>query len=149
VKISKNGLDLIKSFEALRLAPYLDTRKRPTVGYGTTYYTDGTRVKIDDPPISQERAIELLAFAVNANSEEINSMVRVPISQNQFDAISSLAYNIGWPRLSTSTLIHLLNEKLYDAAASQFLNWDIEDGHKSEALLSRRIKEMILFKEPV
>ena len=62
MKISNNGLNLIKEFEGLSLKPYLDVVNIPTIGYGNTFYEDGTKVTLKDRPITEERANELLEF---------------------------------------------------------------------------------------
>ena len=104
--VSKNGLDIIKEFESFRAKAYLCPAQIPTIGYGSTYYEDGTKVTLKDKPITEERATELLEFIANKTfSENINKVVKVPLNQNQFDSLVSFAYNIGNKNFNWSTLL--------------------------------------------
>ena len=78
MKISNNGLDLIKQFEGLSLTPYLCPANIPTIGYGNTFYEDGTKVTLKDKPITEQRASELIEYIVNKTfSDNINKVVKV------------------------------------------------------------------------
>lgn len=72
-KIGAKGLNLIKDFEGLRLKPYLCSASVPTIGYGNTFYEDGTKVKLTDKPITNERAIELLHFILINFEKHVDS----------------------------------------------------------------------------
>lgn len=146
MKISENGLNLIKDFEGFSSTPYLCPAGIPTIGYGSTYYEDGTKVTLKDKPITEERATELLEFVANKTfSENINKVVKVPLNQNQFDALVSFAYNIGNKNFNWSTLLKKLNLSDYEGASSEFLRWNQANGKVLQGLNKRRLKEKELF----
>jgi lysozyme len=95
MKISQKGLDLIKKFEGFSAKPYLCPAGVPTIGYGATYYTNGTKVTMSDEPISEEWAEQLLSHIVHTYEKGVTSLVIPKITQNQFDALVSFAYNVG------------------------------------------------------
>lgn len=146
MKISNNGIELIKQFEGLSLKPYLDKVNIPTIGFGSTYYEDGTKVKLKDKPITEERATQLLEFIANKTfSENINKVVKVPLNQNQFDALVSFAYNIGNKNFNWSTLLKKLNLSDYEGASLEFGRWNQANGKILNGLVLRRQKEKELF----
>lgn len=146
MKISNNGLDLIKEFEGFSSTPYLCPAKIPTIGYGSTYYEDGTKVTLKDKPITEQRATELLEFIANKTfSENINKVVKVPLNQNQFDALVSFAYNIGNKNFNWCTLLKKLNLSDYEGASLEFGRWNQANGKILNGLVLRRQKEKELF----
>ena len=145
MKTGKKGIDLIKEFEGFRAEPYRDAVGIPTIGYGNTYYEDGRAVKLTDPPITQARGEELLKSVLVRYESAVNRYVQVPISQNQFDALVSFAYNVGNENLRKSTLMKLLNEKKYGQAADQFPRWNRAGGNVLAGLTRRRARERELF----
>ena len=146
MKFSSNGIELIKQFEGLSLKPYLDAVNIPTIGFGNTYYEDGTKVTLKDKPITEERATELLEFIANKTfSENINKVVKVGLNQNQFDALVSFAYNIGNGNFNSSTLLRWLNQGNYKEASMQLLRWDKSKGIVLNGLTKRRKAEKALF----
>ena len=153
MRVSKDGLELIKGFEGLSLTPYKCSAGIPTIGYGSTYYKNGARVLMSDPPITLEEANELLLSTVACFEDGVNEAVKVPLTQDQFDALVSLAYNIGLGRVKkpskagfkTSTLLRRLNSKMYIEAAHQFLVWNRAGGVVNSGLVDRRWKERQLF----
>ena len=148
--VSKAGLDLIKSFEGLFLKPYLDPIKIPTIGYGTIQYPDGKRVTMQDPEITEERALELLQHEVDKKAQAVDQMVKVQLNDNEFAALASFSYNVGSGALSTSTLLKLLNAGAdRSAVADQFLRWDKAGGKQLPGLTRRRQAERSLFLQPM
>lgn len=146
MKISNNGLDLIKQFEGFSSAPYLCPAGIPTIGYGSTYYEDGTKVTLKDKPITEQRATELLEFIANKTfSENINKVVKVPLNKNQFDALVSFSYNIGNKNFNWSTLLKKLNLSDYEGASLEFGRWNQANGKILNGLVLRRQKEKELF----
>src|SRR6478752_6072176 len=89
------GLDFLVKEEGVVLHPYLDSVGIPTIGVGCTYYEDGTRVKMTDPPITRERAINLFKNVLKNYETTVWSVTRDDISQNQFNALVSICFNIG------------------------------------------------------
>lgn len=136
---SQKGLDLIKSFEGLRLSAYRCPADIPTIGYGTT-----SGVKMGDT-ITKERAEELLREDVKRFEAQVFRLVKVPLSQGQFDALVSFVYNLGAGNLSNSTLLRLLNAGDYAGAAAQFDRWTKAGGKVLPGLVRRRAAERALF----
>lgn len=148
--VNKAGIDLIKSFEGLFLKPYLDPIGIPTIGYGTIQYEDGTKVTIKDNAISKERALELLIFEINEKAQNVERITKVQLNDNEFAALVSFAYNVGWPALEKSTLMKLLNANAdRQAVADQFLRWNKAGGQELAGLTHRRQAERSLFLQPV
>lgn len=144
--VSKNGLDLIKEFESFKSKPYLCPSNKATVGYGSTYYPDGKKVTLQDKEITEEKAYEILEYIANKDfGANINKVVKVPLSQNQFDALVSFAYNIGNANFNSSTLLRWLNQENYKEASMQLLRWDKAKGIVLNGLTKRRKAEKALF----
>ena len=146
MKISNKGLELIKTFEGLSLKPYLDVVNIPTIGFGNTYYEDGTKVTLKDKPITEERATQLLDFIANKTfSENINKVVKVALNQNQFDALVSFAYNLGNGNLQQSTLLKKVNNNDFIGASLEFEKWNKAGGKVLSGLTKRITAEKELF----
>ena len=146
MKIDKRGLDLIKEFEGLRLSPYLCSANVPTIGYGNTFYENGTKVKMTDPPITRQRADALLVLIADRFASQVFNLIKKPVTQNQFNALVSFAFNIGLAGLSRSTLLRLVNNNPNDGnIAKEFLRWNRAGGRVVQGLTNRRIKESALY----
>jgi lysozyme len=143
MKISERGKDLIKLFEGCRLTAYDDGVGVWTIGYGHT-----VGVKPGDE-ITQEQADEWFSEEAEQFSNKVQVLVMVEINQNQFDALVSLAYNIGVGALSRSTLLRKLNEGDYQGAAEQFDVWNRGGGKVMLGLVRRREQERKLFEEAI
>ncbi|MGZ3872044.1 MAG: lysozyme [Mucilaginibacter sp.] len=154
MQLSEHGLKLIKSFEGLRLSAYRDVAGAWTIGYGSTCYHDGKRVKPGYKLANELEAGALLHNTLGQYVDAVNQFVKVPLNQNQFDALVSFAYNLGTGALKKSTLLAKLNEHNYTDAAAEFLRWDKitdpETGKKirCDTLVSRRQEESKLFSSP-
>jgi lysozyme len=145
-KLSQKGLDLIKSFEGLKLKPYLCPANIATLGFGNTYYPDGTKVKLTDPAITQEKAEELLKFLVVTYEKAVDSFCRDDISQSQFDALASFCYNVGTGNLQKSTLIKKVNANPQDPTIrAEFMKWNKAAGKVLLGLTRRRTAEANLY----
>lgn len=131
---------IIKESEGCELSPYLCPADVWTVGYGHT----GSDVT-DNGTITQEQAESLLQRDLEAFSGHINRLVNVELTQNQFDALVSLCYNIGAGNFSNSTLLRLLNTGDYEGAANEFWKWRRGGGKILQGLVTRRAKEKELF----
>ena len=128
-KIGKKGLDLIKSFEGLALKPYLCPAGVPTIGYGSTFYEDGTKVTLKDKKITEAKAVKILLHEVAASEKYVDVFCQDVINQNQFDALVSFVYNIGPNALKSSTLLVKLNKNVNDPTIKdEFLKWCKADG---------------------
>ena len=95
--------------------------------------------------ITKEKAEQLLNLDVEKFEKAVISLVKVPIKQNQFDALISFCYNVGIGNFQSSTLLKLLNEKKYTAAGEQFGRWVYVDKKVSQGLVNRRNAEAELF----
>lgn len=144
-KINQAGLDLIKNFEKLCLAPYICPAGKPTIGYGSTYYEDGSPVSISDPRITESRAESLLIMHLETSVASIEKHVKVPLTDNQFAALCSFIYNIGIASFTKSTLLKKLNTKDYVGAAGEFERWNKAKGQILSGLTRRRQAEKALF----
>ena len=146
MKVSKQGMDLIKEFEGFRAKPYLCSAGVPTIGYGSTRYADGDGVSLRDPAISESQAEELFRTTLASYEAGVSKAVKVEIEQNEFDALVSLCYNIGIGNFTSSTLVRLLNggEAPIDVAA-QFLRWNKANSVVIAGLARRRERERALF----
>lgn len=135
MKTSEAGRDLIKQFEGVRLNAYLDSGNIPTIGVG---HIQG--VKMGDV-ITMEEADELLSQDLHSAETAVNNGVKVDITQNQFDAMTSLAFNIGNSAFTNSTLLRKLNAHDTATAADQFLVWNRAGGKVIQGLSNRRAAE--------
>lgn len=141
MQTSAKGRALIEAHESLRLDSYQDDKGVWTIGYGST---DGVHA---DMTITQQQADERFAVDLHTAETAVNSYVKVPLNQNQFDALISLVFNIGAEAFEESTLLKLLNQSSYIGAAAQFSRWDMSGGQFVQGLLNRRIDERDLFLE--
>lgn len=137
--------DLIKQFEGFSSKPYKCPAGIPTIGYGSTFYADGTKVKMTDSEITKEKANEILSIVVNKFSLEVNKLIKVSLSQSQYDALVDFAYNLGTANLASSTLLKKVNAKCYTEAAEQFPRWNKAGGVVLAGLTKRRNAEKELF----
>ena len=145
MEASDGCLDLIKECESFRAKPYRCPAGVPTIGYGSTRYADGRAVSLNDPPITEAEAQEIMKATLQQYEAAVNRYVTVPLNQNQFDALVDFAYNAGAQNLRTSTLLKLLNQGDYAAAADQFSKWVYGGGEKLPGLVKRREIEKELF----
>lgn len=147
MKLSQKGIDLIKQFEGLRLEAYLCPAKVPTIGYGATFYEDGTKVKLCDK-ITTERAEELLKWHLETFGERVKPLIKKPLTDNQYSAILSFTYNLGIGNLKTSNLLKKVNANPNDdTIREEFLKWKFAGGKILEGLVRRRIAESKLYAE--
>ena len=144
MKTSSNGTALIREFEGFVASAYLCPAKVWTIGIGTTVYPNGTKVKKGDK-CTQAQALEYLQHDLKSFEKTVNDSVKVPLSQNQFDALVSLSYNIGSGAFKNSTLLKKLNAKDYVGAADQFHVWNKGGGKVLKGLVRRRDAERALF----
>ena len=147
MNIGDRGLDLIRAFEGFRAEPYLDAVGVPTIGYGSTYYPDGQRVRLTDPPISEPEARRLMQATLAEFEDGISAALQVDVTQSQFDALVCWAYNVGISAAQQSTLLRRLNAGDVQGAADQFLRWNRAGGQVLRGLTRRREAERALFLE--
>ena len=145
MKTSDKGLVLIKSFEGFSARPYLCPAGIPTIGYGATYYPDGRRVTMQNKPVSEVDATDMLRSMLTRYEAGVSRYVQVPLTQGQFDALVSFAYNVGLSALKNSTLLRVLNARDYAGAAAQFARWNRAGGKVLPGLTRRREAERVMF----
>ena len=141
------NLDEIKNSEGLELIAYKRKGDVWTIGYGSTYYEDNTRIKKGDI-ITKERAETLLIYKFTKEYiPQLKRCLKVPLNDNQFSAMLSLIYNIGVGNLLKSTLLRLVNKNPNDASIKDaWLVQNIRIGSQFEkGLRSRRKREVELY----
>lgn len=144
MRVSENGINLIKQFEGCRLTAYQDSVGVWTIGYGWTQPVDGKPVG-KGMTITQQKADDLLKQGVIQYENGVNSLVKVQLNQNQFDALVDFAYNLGVNALKGSTLLRKINTGDYAGAANEFTKWNKAGGKELAGLTRRREAEKSLF----
>jgi len=141
-----NGLNLIKKKEGFVSIPYKCQAGVPTIGYGSTYYENGTKVTMADPGITEEQATKLLSNTIKGFEKAVNTYVTSDINQNQFDALVSFTYNVGPDQFRKSTLLKYINKNPNDPnIALEFAKWVKVKGNVSKGLVKRRAEESKLY----
>lgn len=144
--LDKSGIELITKWEGLKLKPYLCSAGVPTIGYGSTRYENGQRVKLTDPTITEERALQLFDRTITIYEDAVQHYTRDDINQNQFNALVSFAYNLGNQALKTSTLLKKVNVNPNDPSiALEFAKWVNAGGKKVTGLVNRRNDEIKMY----
>ena len=145
-QISDNGLALIKNLEGYSDYPYACPAGAVAIGYGSTTYENGKQVLLSDPPITEAAADRLFRKKISKYEKWVNKLVKTDINQNQFDALVSLSYNIGFGSIKRSRLLKLVNENPNDPQiAIEFLKWRKANGKVIKGLETRRQKEVELY----
>lgn len=146
MKVSESLLKIIEEEEGWSSKPYLCPAGKWTIGFGSTFWEDGKPVKKDDKPIDKERGRMIVqAHFAREVVPALDSLVKVPITQNQFDALADFIYNVGAANFASSTLLRKLNAKDYAGAAAEFPRWNKGGGKVLDGLVRRRKKEQDLF----
>ena len=118
MKTSEKSRNFIKNQEGVRLNAYLCPSRVWTIGWGHT----GAEV-VKGLVITKEQAESYFRNDITIHENNVSRLVKVPLTQNQFDALVSFEYNVGYGNFSSSTLLKLLNQKKYNEAAAQFTRW--------------------------
>lgn len=139
--LSDETIELIKKYEGYKSEAYSDVVGVWTIGYGNTYYEDGTRVKEGDE-ITRAQAEKLLRHTVNDFASEVDSVLKVHLNKCQFGALVSFTYNVGISALKRSTLLKKVNANPNDAGiALEFGKWVKAGGKTYPGLVRRREEE--------
>jgi lysozyme len=141
MELSVAGLELLKQSEGFRGRVYLDAAGLPTIGWGHRLlhpesFPDG---------VTEDLAEHMLACDVDDAESAVLRLVKVPLTQGQFDALVDFVFNLGEGRLYGSTLLHDLNAGRYDEAAEQLLRWDHAGDVEVAGLKARREAEFALW----
>lgn len=139
MKPSQACVDLVKSFEGFRAEAYKCPAGVWTIGYGTTEDVYPGDV------VDEREAEELLMNDLLDASKAIDDLVDVPVTQGQYDALTSFVYNVGREAFRSSTLLKLLNAGNVDGAMKQFQRWNKAGGTVLAGLTKRRAAEATLF----
>lgn len=139
MNLNEAGKNLIKSFEGCKLKAYKCPAGLNTIGFGSTFYPDGTKVKEGDV-ITKERADELFDLIVSDFAEKVRPLIKKELSDNNFSALVSFSYNAGVGNLKNSTLLKKVNANPNDETIrGEFLKW-VRANNKVLTGLERRRK---------
>ncbi|MGB8261674.1 MAG: lysozyme [Terracidiphilus sp.] len=141
MQLSSAGMELLKKYEGFRAQSYLDAVGLPTIGYGHRL------IERDTFPfgVTEAEAGRMLAADVRVAVQAVERLVRVPLTQGQFDALVDFVFNLGAGRLATSTLLKVLNAGRYADAREHLLLWDHAGGRELAVLKARRQAEAALW----
>ena len=135
------GIPIIRKFEGLKLRAYLCPANVWTIGYGNTFYENGSKVQEGDK-ITLERADKLLFFVVQKFEAEVKKLVKSDINENMLGALTSFAFNVGAGNLAKSTLLKKVNANPNDATIrDEFNRWTKAGGKVLNGLVTRRKAE--------
>jgi lysozyme len=145
-QLDQAGFDFLAQHEGCVLHPYQDIAGVWTIGYGSTFYADGTPVKMGDPDITQEQAQQLLSATSPQYANAVHYWTVPILNQNQFNALFSFVYNIGTGGFKGSTVLKLVNQNDFgDDLKNAFLMWSHVNGVVNSDLHQRRLDEYNLF----
>lgn len=136
---SAAGIAALSTSEGRKLVAYQDGEGVWTIGRGITEGVFPGMMITDD---EEQR---MFSATLAPREQAVTRLVKVPMTQSQFDALVSLVYNIGAGAFASSTLLRLLNAGDYLGAADQFLRWDMDNGKHVPGLLARRKRERTVF----
>lgn len=145
MKTSDKGVSLIKAHEGLRLTAYLCPAKVWTIGYGHTSGA-GAPTVVPGMKITRSEADTILRRDLGMFERGVSAAVKVPLKQNQFDALVSFAFNVGLGAFQRSTLLRRLNEGRYDAVPRELMKWTRGGGRELPGLVNRRRDEAALWR---
>ena len=147
MEVNKAGRDLIKRFEGCKLRAYKCSAGVFTIGYGNTFYEDGTKVKQGDV-ITQQRAEQLFDLIVDDFAQKVNALVKSNVSENNFSALVSFTFNVGIGNFQRSTLLRKVNANPKDATIpAEFRKWVRANGEVLKGLVRRREAEAKLYEQ--
>lgn len=145
MNLDSKGIAFLHKEEGLRLNAYKDQIGKWTIAFGNTYMLDGSPVKEGDK-LSLVEANKLFAVKIKDYEAAVNKGVKVPITQNQFNSLVSLCYNIGTSAFLNSTLLKKINSKASaEEIQAQFNLWKKGGGKVLPVLVKRRQREFALY----
>lgn len=141
MKLNKEGLDFISLLEGIKLKPYKDSKGIWTIGIGSTYLENNSKVKSTTKDLTLNEVYTLFTITSKQYENAVNNFVKIPITQNQFNALFALCYNIGIDGFKTSTVLKRINLKdTQENITEGWMRWI-----KQKELISRRKKEINLY----
>lgn len=139
MQISRNGLSVLKDLEEFRLVAYDDGGGVWTIGYG---HTEGVR---PGDTIDEAKAEMLLVQDLEPAEREVNTSVKVKLTQSMYDALVLFVFNVGVKAFRDSQLLNFLNQKNYFKVPEQLCRWRYDGGKEVRGLIRRRLREGLLF----
>ena len=138
MKLDESGYSELHKREGLRTKPYLDTRGIPTISLGVTYYPNGRKVTMQDKPLTIEQAGNLAKITADKFAFQVDKLLTSKVNQNQFNALVSIAYNIGINGFRTSSFLKLVNKNPNDPKIKEAIMLWV----KNKELIGRRKSEV-------
>ena len=139
------GVAIIKKYEGLRLKSYLCPSNVWTIGYGATFYENGSRVLANES-ITIDRADKLLMMQVRLFNDEVKRIIKSDINENQLGALVSFTFNVGSAAFGKSTLARKVNANPNDLTIrDEFMRWTKGGGKILPGLVKRREEEANLY----
>ena len=139
--LSSRGLNLIKQFEGLRPAVYVCPAGLRTIGYGHVIRAG----EVFSQPLSEPEAEALLLQDIEVAAKAVYRLIKVPLTQGQFDALVSFTFNCGTGALQRSTLRACVNREEHWQVPAELLRWSRVKGALSNGLMRRRMAEALLY----
>lgn len=158
MRVGQSGKNLFKEWEGLATHVYLDSGGQPTIGIGhllTTAERNSGTILIQGQTVNYQNGLtdqqcwDLLEQDLAVAEKAVNEAVKVPLNQNQFDALVSFVFNVGAGAFRGSTLLKLLNQGQYDQVPEQLKRWVKDNGKVVQGLVNRREQEIVLWNRPV
>jgi len=145
MRLNKDGADLIKHFEGCKLRAYQCSAKKWTIGFGNTFYEDGSPV-LPGHAITHKKADDLFDIIGEEFADKVTKVVTSLVTLNQFGALVSFAYNCGIANLQKSTLLKKVNADPNDPSIrAEFMKWNKAAGKVLAGLTRRREAEANLY----
>jgi lysozyme len=139
------GMPIIRKYEGLKLRAYICPSGLATIGYGATFYENGSRVQMGDV-ITIDRADKILHFQVKLFADEVKRIVKPELDENQLGALTSFCFNVGGARFAGSTLAKKANANPKDPTIrAEFMRWTRGGGKVLPGLVKRREEEANLY----
>jgi lysozyme len=158
MQMSQHGLELLQQWEGFKLNVYKDSAGLATIGVGhliTKPELASGEIVIGGVSVpyagglTDQQVLDLLSQDVEPAEQAVNNGVKVPLNQNQFDALVSFTFNVGVGAFQSSTLLKVLNQQQYDQVPEQLLRWTRAGGKVVQGLVNRRQNEINLWNEAV
>ncbi|MBK8319410.1 MAG: lysozyme [Betaproteobacteria bacterium] len=158
MQVGQSGKKLFQEWEGLELNEYLDSGGAPTIGVGhlmTRSERMSGKIIINGKGVVYRKGLtvqqcwDLLDQDLDSAEACVNSMVKVPLNQNQFDALVSFVFNVGNNAFRDSTLLKVLNAGHFDQVPTQLRRWIRDNGKIVKGLINRREKEISLWNTPI
>lgn len=150
-KLSDDAIDFLKDFEKFKSAIYNDSEGHATIGYGHLIHRGSICGAISEQPFlnafTKEQATVLLRNDLKSREEVVNTSVRVPLFQNEYDALVIFCFNIGNAGFNSSTVLKKINAGKYDQVPDKIMIWNKAKGKEVNGLTNRRLEEVEIYRD--